>query len=124
MKQPIVILAAIMALASPQTGFAAGDAATGQKLFLQCRACHSVQEGAPSGVGPNLSGVVGSKAASQVKYSYSPAMAKSGIVWTTDSLNQFLTRPSALVPGTRMAFAGVVAQKGRDDIIAYLATLK
>jgi cytochrome c len=113
------------ALSAPQAARAAdGNAAAGQKLFIQCRACHTVAAGAAHGVGPNLNGVVGTKAGSKRGYVYSSPMAKSGVVWNNASLDRFLTRPSAMVPGTKMAFAGVAAQKTRADIVAYLATLK
>lgn len=122
MKKAALILAVAAAL--PHGAQAAGDPATGAKLFLQCRACHTVGAGEASGVGPNLSGVVGAKAASKPGYVYSPALAKAGIVWTPTTLDTFLTRPSTLVPGTKMAFSGVAAPKARADLIAYLATLK
>jgi cytochrome c len=113
----------VAALALSQPARAAGDAAMGQKLFLQCRACHTIDTAGTNAVGPNLRGVVGSKAAAKSDYPYSPAMIQSGIVWTPVNLDIFLTRPSAMVPGTKMAFAGVPAKAMRDDVIAYLATL-
>ncbi len=124
MKFSMIAATGLMALAMSQGAQAAGDADKGKTLFIQCRACHTVDAGAPNTIGPNLSGIVGSKAATQVKYVYSPMMAKSGLVWTTANLDKFLTRPSAVVPGTKMAFGGVAAPKSREDIIAYLATLK
>ncbi len=110
-------------LAAPNPARAAGDPVMGGRLFLQCRACHTVGPAEMSGVGPNLNGVVGAKAASRAGYSYSPALAKSGIVWNADTLDAFLTKPSALVPGTKMPFAGVASPIWRADLIAYLATL-
>jgi cytochrome c len=123
MKLPLVLLA-LAALSAPQSVLAAGDAATGSKLFLQCRACHTVGATDRSGVGPNLSGVVGAKAGTKAGYTYSPAMAKAGILWDMTKLDAFLMRPSAVVPGTKMAFAGVPNPKARADLIAYLSTLK
>lgn len=113
-----------LALAAPAAAAPAGNAAIGSKLYLQCRACHTVGPAEASGVGPNLSGVVGAKAGVKPGYSFSPAMKKSGIVWTAATLDAFLKRPTAVVPGTKMAFAGVAAPKARQDLIAYLATLK
>ncbi len=101
-----------------------GDPVRGGKLFLQCRACHTVAAGERNGVGPNLNGVAGAKAASKPGYTFSPALTKSGIVWTSAQLDAFLKRPSALVPGTRMAFPGIAAPQNRADMIAYLTTLK
>lgn len=110
------------ALALPQAALAAGDAVNGGKLFAQCRACHTTGAGERNGLGPNLNGVVGAKSGTRAGYAYSPAMAKANLVWTPATLDKFLTRPSALVPGTKMAFAGVAAAKSRDDLIAYLTT--
>ncbi len=117
-------LSAALTLAASNPAQAAGDPVMGGRLFLQCRACHTVGPAENSGVGPNLNGVVGAKAASRAGYSYSPAMAKSGLVWTPATLDTFLTKPSALVPGTKMPFAGVASPKSREDLIAYLATLQ
>jgi cytochrome c len=100
-----------------------GHAAHGARLFLQCRACHAVGQGEPAGVGPNLWGVVGAKAGARPGYHYSPALAASGIVWTPETLDQWLTRPTALVPGTNMAFQGVASASARADLIAYLESL-
>jgi cytochrome c len=112
------------AAAAPASAADVGDAAIGSKLFLQCRACHTVTPGEPNGVGPNLNGVVGAKAGGRPGYVYSTAMQKSGLVWDTATLDAFLKRPTSVVPGTKMTFAGVAAPKARLDLIAYLATLK
>jgi cytochrome c len=120
----IAILPLVAALLTPQVASAAGDAALGGKMFLQCRACHTIAAADRNGIGPNLNSIVGAKAASRSGFTYSPALVKAGIVWTPDKLDAFLTRPSALVPGTKMAFAGIANPKSRADMIAYLATLK
>ncbi len=114
---------AVSLIALPSLAQTGGDAARGAKLFLQCRACHSVVPGAPNGVGPNLWGVVGSKAAARPGYRYSASLAGSGVVWNVASLDKWLTRPTSLVPGTTMAFQGVSSAQSRTDLIAYLQTL-
>ena len=108
--------------ATPVT--AAGDPAAGKRSFVQCGICHNVGAGEASTIGPNLHGVVGAKAGARPGYAYSPAMKKSGLVWNAATLDRFLTKPGATVPGTKMAFPGIAAAKGRADIIAYLTTLK
>ncbi|TRW14441.1 c-type cytochrome [Glacieibacterium frigidum] len=112
----------ILALATATPAIAAGDPAVGARLFLQCRACHT--QGDRNGIGPNLSGIVGAKAAQRSGYTYSPALIASGLTWTPENLDKFLTKPGVLVPGNKMTFPGIATQKGRDDVIAYLATLK
>jgi cytochrome c len=57
-------------------------------------------------------------------FAYSVAMKNSGIVWSTDKLDPYIEHPSAVVPGNRMAFAGISDAGQRADVVAYLATLK
>ncbi|MGA1797206.1 cytochrome c family protein [Sphingomonas sp. 4RDLI-65] len=120
----IGIIAAIACVALPQAASAAGDPVFGGKLFLQCRACHTPGPGERNGIGPNLNGVVGAKSAVRPGYVYSPAMKKAGVTWTAANLDNFLTRPSAVVPGTKMAFGGIANPTNRAAVIAYLTTLK
>jgi cytochrome c len=101
-----------------------GNAATGAKLFLQCRACHTVAPGAAHTVGPNLAGVMGAKAATRPGYNYSPALKKANLTWDKATMDAWLTRPAKLVPGNKMAFAGMSNPQQRADMIAYLSSLK
>ncbi|MBB5686679.1 c-type cytochrome [Sphingobium boeckii] len=107
-----------------QAATAKGDPAIGAKLFLQCRACHTINVGGRNGVGPNLAGVMGAKAAFHPGYKYSPAMEKTRITWTAATMDAWLKRPSALIPGTKMMYPGMADPKARANMIAYLATLK
>ena len=63
---------------------------------------------------------VGRKAGSLAGYQYSPAMAKQDFLWTDATLDAWLTQPSAVVPGTSMAFAGLPKSSDRAAIISYL----
>ncbi|OSZ72575.1 cytochrome c family protein [Sphingomonas sp. IBVSS1] len=116
------MLAALAALAAAAPA-AAQDAKAGEKAFLQCKTCHSVVAG-QNRIGPSLAGVVGRKSASVAGFSYSPAMKGKGISWTEANLDAYLAKPSAYVPGTKMAFAGIADAGKRNDVIAYLKTLK
>lgn len=118
------LLAGAPAFAQMAPAPPAGDAGKGRLVFLECQACHAVAPGGPDLVGPDLAGVYGRKAASLPGYEYSDALKASGIVWTSDELDAWLTGPSALVPGTKMAFVGIASPALRADVIAYLATLK
>lgn len=120
----LAVVLSALAAGSAQAAGPAGDAAQGAKLFLQCRACHTVGPADANTVGPNLYGVFGAKAAVHPGYKFSTALTASGVTWNAESLDAWLKKPTALVPGTKMAFAGVAAPKARQDIIAYLATLK
>lgn len=91
--------------------------------FAACKACHTVQKGAKSGLGPNLNGVVGRPAASVPGFNYSPAMKGSKLRWDEATLNQFLAAPTKKVPGTRMPI-GMADPAKRAAIIAYLKSAK
>lgn len=41
--------------------------------------------------------------------------------WTADRLKAFLLNPRNVVPGNRMAFAGLPKPEERDDVVAWLA---
>lgn len=101
-----------------------GDPVAGAQVFHRCAACHSVTPGAPSGIGPNLSGVVGRRAGSLPKYQYSNAMRSSGLIWTRDNIDRFLAAPRTVVPGTKMPFAGLSNAQDRSNITAYLSGAK
>jgi len=96
---------------------AKGDPARGEKLYVRCAACHAL---AYDRVGPRHCGLIGRKAGSIADFDYSPAMKKSGIVWTANTLDRFLADPPRLVRGTTMTYAGISDPKERKDLIAYL----
>ena len=113
----IVAVPLLLAMA----GAAAGqDAAAGEKDFVVCRACHQVGPGAKSAVGPVLNGVVGREAGTYPGYTYSDANRDSGLVWTPEELDKYLTSPQAVVPHTKMIFPGLKDDKKRKNVIAYL----
>ena len=97
-----------------------GDLERGRKLYLQCRACHSLKENEPHKIGPNLFKIIGSKAGSMKGYNYSDALSKSEIVWTIENLDLWLEKPYEIIPGNRMVFSGMRKQEDRNDLIAYV----
>ncbi len=98
-----------------------GDAAKGEKVFGQCKTCHVAEKGV-NRVGPSLWAVVGRTAGSIADYKYSPANKNSGLVWSDTQLFTYLEAPQKVVPGTKMAFAGLKKPQDRADVIAYLKT--
>jgi cytochrome c len=96
-----------------------GDATKGQKVFMQCMACHSIKEG-ENRVGPSLHGIIGRAAGSVAGFNYSAANKGSGLTWSKDQLFTYLEAPQKTIPGTKMAFVGLPTPQDRADVIAYL----
>lgn len=97
----------------------------GKKVFLSCANCHSIEAG-KEGVGPSLFGVLNRKAGSEPAFDYSPALKKSGVVWTADNLSKHLADVPGFIPGNYMASEyprGVKDSQDRAAVIEYLQTL-
>lgn len=92
----------------------------GRLLYIQCRACHDLQPTAVEKVGPNLAGIVGRAAGKAADFSYSPALLGAKLVWDKATLDRWLEKPGALVPGNMMAFAGVANPADRAALIRYI----
>ena len=112
---PIVILAML-----PTAALADGDATQGAKVFLKCKSCHQIGEGAKNAVGPELNGLFGRKTGSVAGYSYSAANKNSGIVWDETIFREYIQNPKGRIPGTKMTFPGLKDPTDIDNIIAYL----
>lgn len=103
----------------------AGEAANaaskrGERLFLQCRACHSLATETEGKVGPPLQGVLGRKSGTWPDFRYSNALAAADLVWDEATLDRWLASPATLVPGTAMVFAGLPRPEDRRVLIDYL----
>ncbi|MBJ6125589.1 c-type cytochrome [Microvirga splendida] len=98
----------------------AQDAANGEKVFAQCRACHQIGPTAKNAVGPHLNGLIGRKAGTVEGYNYSPANKNSGLTWDEATFSEYIKDPKAKVPGTKMVYAGLKDEKRIADLIAYL----
>src|ERR671913_2465982 len=98
----------------------AQDAAAGEKVFAQCRACHQVGESAKNAVGPLLNGLFGRKSGTIEGYAYSPANKNSGITWDEATFREYIKDPKAKIPGTKMIYAGLKDEQRISDLIAYL----
>lgn len=106
-------------------GFAlAQDAAAGEQSFNKCRPCHDVGEDAKIKLGPPLNGIDGRKAGTYEGFNYSDAIKGSGIVWSKEKFLQWVSGPQALVPGTRMAFAGDKDEADVANLWAYISQFK
>lgn len=98
----------------------AQDAAAGEKVFAQCRACHQVGENAKNAVGPVLNGLFGRQAGTVEGYNYSAANKNSGITWDEPVFREYIQNPRAKIPGTKMIYAGLKDEQRITDLIAYL----
>jgi cytochrome c len=96
-----------------------GDPVRGEARFQECAACHKLEAGANE-VGPSLHGLFTRKAGELADFRFSPAMKRSGIVWTPETLEQYIADPQAMVPANRMPYAGMASANDRTDLIAYL----
>ena len=111
-----MVLAFLLAAGHPAKSSASGDAAHGATIYQECMICHSLDK---NGIGPRHQGVFGRKAGSVPDYNYTAALKGSNIVWNEATLDQWLTNPQALVPGTKMMFSVDNAQD-RADVISFL----
>lgn len=105
---------------------AAGDTAMGAAAFVrQCALCHTAGRGQPNRFGPNLFGIVNKKAGTAPDFTYSPAFKSAASYrWSPDLLGAWISAPATMIPGTKMGVFQGVADRDRDDIVAYLAAQK
>ena len=95
----------------------------GKALYAQCKRCHQVGGGAKHRIGPQLNDLFGRAAGSLGDFRYSRAMkaaGSGGLVWTEATLDAFLAEPRALVPRTRMSFAGMKQRDERAELLTWL----
>ena len=114
----------VIPLGSAVTADAQGDLEAGKKLFRACQGCHTVAEGGPNKIGPNLFGLFGATAGRRVAtFRHSQAMKESGVIWSGDTLDQFLANPQKFIPKNRMPFGGITDKAARENLIAYLKSV-
>ncbi len=105
------------------TLLASADVAKGESLFKRCTSCHTIDQGGPNGIGPNLHGVVGEAIGKGAGgFAFSSALSGMGGTWDFDKLNEWLANPKKFAPGTKMTFAGLGKPQDRADLIVYLNT--
>ena len=120
MKKHVLFgLVAGVALLAGVSAASAQDAAEGEKVFRQCKACHSLEAG-KKGVGPSLNGLIGRTSGKVEGFAYSPAMQASNIVWNEENLAKYIADPKGFVAGNKMAFAGVKKEEDLKNVVAYL----
>jgi cytochrome c len=113
-KAPIEPIGALLASASAEKGAV---------TFKKCGACHTSAKGGKNRLGPNLWNIVNAPRAGKAGFKYSNGMKKKAGNWNFESLNEFLIKPKAYIPRTKMVFAGIKKPSQRADLIVYLRSL-
>lgn len=102
---------------------AAPDLAKGRTAFQACAACHSDKPGVTR-LGPSLAGIFGKPAAQAKNFHYSAALSNAKLRWDRKTLDAFIAKPKAVVPGNRMTYPGVSDPAKRQAIIDYMQSLR
>jgi cytochrome c len=118
-KTRVATSAVVLGLLLFRVAHAEGDAVRGEVRFKECAACHKLDAGANE-VGPSLHGIFSRKAGELADFRYSPAMKRSGVTWTAETLDKYIADPQAFIPANRMPYAGISNATDRADLIAYL----
>lgn len=119
----VVFVTAVLALGTASAS--AEDLARGEQTFKKCAACHAVGEGAKNKSGPVLNGVFGRTAGTFADFKYSKPMIEAGaggLVWTPETIGQFLHKPRDFVKGTKMSFPGLTKEDEIENLVAFLQT--
>lgn len=123
LKKTLPHLMALAILSLPAAA-SDGDADKGSRIWKKCSACHEIGPGARKKSGPQLNGIIGRAAGHEENFSYSKAMSdagEAGLVWTIETLDEFLTRPKSMIQSTRMSFGGLKDPQDRKDLLAFLS---
>jgi len=102
------------------TLLASADVAKGEAVFKKCAACHTIAQGGPNGIGPNLWAALGKPHGHVAGFSYSDALKSVPGNWDFEGMDKWLANPKKYAPGTKMTFAGLGNPEERANLIAYL----
>lgn len=116
------VLTTLIVAAGAGAAQADGDAAAGEKVFKKCAACHVVDSDKKK-VGPSLQNVIGRTAGTMEGFKYSKSMKEAGeggLVWSVETISEYLKDPKGYVKGNKMSFAGLKKDDDVANVIAYL----
>ena len=106
---------------------AGGDAVRGKKVFNKCKACHSIKAGKHK-IGPSLAGVIGRKAGTAKGFKRYKGLRGADWAWDEETLDDYLTNPKLFVKSRNKRKSSMILKlkkkRDRDNVIAYLKTLK
>ena len=110
---------------------AVGSAYAIDKEFRKCAGCHKIEEGKKGGMGPNLWGIYGKQSGQVEKYRYSEWLKESGIIWTRETLQAWLSNRKTReeyfgkdVFKTKMMWTGIKKEEDMNAILDYLEKQK
>jgi len=123
------IITAVAVFTLLMTGFAAGEAVAAPES--KCKSCHTFDQGGKHKVGPNLFGIVGSKAGSTDFAKYGASLKDGDWVWDEENLKAWVCDSKAAIKELS-GDAGAKTKMGSqrmcgDDAVAvvnFLKTLK
>jgi len=116
----ILVAIALLLLTSWQAIAEPGDAARGERMYRACVGCHSLEPNRNM-TGPSLAEVWNRQAGSLASFPrYSHALKSAGIVWTDDTLDEWIKDPQHFIPGNTMTFPGMKDARQRADLLAFL----
>lgn len=110
----------LLALA-PSQQLAAGPAEGRRYFAANCAACHSTSRG-ENRTGPSLARIIGRKSGTAPGFNSSPGLKAANITWNSQTLDNWLQKPTNDVHTTRMMIS-VRSRTDRQNLIAYLHTL-
>lgn len=103
--------------------YATADLQRGEKLFGQCRGCHSIESGGMNLLGPNLYGMFQREAGNNENFRYTEAFGSASFYWTPVALDNWLANPPRFLPGNAMSFIGIRNADDRRDLIAWMLSV-
>jgi len=113
------IAMSLMALSAPSSA-QTGDATRGERMYRACVACHSLEPNRDM-TGPSLAEIWNRRSGSLPSFPrYSPALKSAGIIWTDDTLDEWIKDPQHFIPGNTMTFPGIKDARQRADLLAFL----
>lgn len=121
MTAKMFVAAVTLALAATRAASAeSGDPARGERMYRACAPCHSLEPNRNM-TGPSLAEIWNRKAGSLASFPrYSLALKSSGIVWTDDTLDEWIKDPQYFITGNAMTFPGMKDARQRADLLAFL----